>query len=802
MAEQPRGTLRLTLLDNLSLPRTPLVGRTKEVAAACAMLRRTDVGLLTLTGPGGIGKTRLGLQVAAELRDDFVDGIHFVNLAPISDHSLVAATIAQALEVRERGGQPLIERLKEELRGKQALLLLDNFEQVVEAAPLVGELLALAPNLKALVTSREPLHLMGEHEYAVPPLLLPDPQQLPSLDRLVEYAAVQLFLVRAQAVKADFVVTNDSAPAVAAICHRLDGLPLAIELAAARIKLLPPQVLLARLDQRLKLLTGGARDAPARQQTMRATIDWSYNLLTPAEQCLFRRLAVFVGGWTLEAAEAVCNADGDLPQNVVDGLQSLLDNSLVLQKEGPSGKPRFRRLETIREYALERLAASGEEAILRRHHALYFLAATIAGGDPTFVGARVITRQGLAAEIDNLRAALRWALDEREAETAQRLSAAVMAFDQDHINLSEVRAWLEAALALSPLDAASPASREARAGALDAAGVAALYQGDYDRAQAYFVGRLAVCQDLGDQVGMAQAQRMLGYVALLRGDLVDAQIWVAQSLALCQEVHDSEGIAWSLYDAGHLAFVRGELTEAEGTLAESLALFRTQGLPLGVIRALSSLGHVARAQGQLARAATCYRESIAHAPILRFISVTASTLEGLAGVIGTLGRVADAAQLFGAVAAFRESSGTPLPPIERAAYEHEVAAVRAQMGEAAFAAAWAAGQAMPLEQASDAALHLPLEEPRAQRETEEPSQGPGSARAMPDRLGPLTPRERQVLALLAQGATNRAIAEALVIAERTAEIHVSNILGKLGLTSRTQAAAYALAQGLVALADV
>jgi non-specific serine/threonine protein kinase len=311
-----------------------------------------------------------------------------------------------------------------------------------------------------------------------------------------------------------------------------------------------------------------------------------------------------------------------------------------------------------------------------------------------------------------------------------------------------------------------------------------------------------VCQDLGDQVRMAQAQRMLGYVALQRGDLVEAQTWVAQSLALCQEAHDPEGIAWSLYDAGHLALRQGELTEAEGLLAESLALFRAQGLPLGVIRALSSLGHVARAQGQLARAATCYRESIAHAPILRFGPETASTLEGLAGVIGTLGRVADAAQLFGAVAALRETISLPRLPVDRPTYERDVAAMRAQLDEATFAAAWAAGQAMPLEQASDAALYIPLEEPPAERETEAPSQGSGSARAMPGRLSTLTRRERQVLALLAQGASNRAIAEKLVIAERTAEIHISNILGKLGVTSRTQAAAYALTHGLVAPADV
>ncbi len=326
--------------NNLPLQPTLLIGREKESASVCALLRRADIRLVTLTGPGGTGKTRLALQTAAELIDEFSDGAWFVNLAPISDPDLVATTIAQTLGVREAGGQPLAERLNEYLRSKQLLLVLDNFEQVVEAARLLGALLVAAPNLKALVTSREPLHLAGEHEYAVPPLALPDPQALPPLDRLIEYAAVQLFLVRAQAVKADFAVTHANAPVIAAICARLDGLPLAIELAAARVKLLPPHALLARLDQKLKLLTGGARDLPTRQQTIRNTIDWSYDLLDAGEKTLFTRLGVFVGGRTLEAAEAVCNADGDLRIDVLDGLVALLDKSLLKpsRRRGPQGE--------------------------------------------------------------------------------------------------------------------------------------------------------------------------------------------------------------------------------------------------------------------------------------------------------------------------------------------------------------------------------------------------------------------------------------------------------------------------------
>jgi predicted ATPase/DNA-binding CsgD family transcriptional regulator len=797
MADRPTEAVPFSDAGNLSPPRSPLIGRAKEVAAACDMLRRTAIGLLTLTGPGGIGKTRLALQVAADLRDDFADGVHVVNLGSISDPGLVAATIAQVLAVRERSDQPLSERLKGEVRGKQALLLLDNFEQVVEAAPLIGELLAAAPRLKVLVTSREPLHIAGEHEYAIPPLTLPDPHHLPSLDRLLQSEAVQLFLVRAQAVKADFAVTNDNAASIAAICARLDGLPLAIELAAVRVKLLPPQALLARLDQRFKLLSVGARDAPERQQTMRATIDWSYHLLAPAEQRLFRRLAVFVGGWTLAAAGAVCDRDGDLGLDTLDGLQSLIDKSLVRQVEGPNGEPRFRRLETIREYALELLQASGEEPILRRHHAMYYLAATIQVGHADEAWWKDATGQGLVVEIDNLRAVLRWALDQQEREIALRLSAALHQFGDIRFHFSERRAWLEAALALGDAEDASPAARAALVEALRQAGYAAGGMGDYDRAQAHFAALMTVCEGMGDRAGIAYAQRSLGWVALERGELVAAQTWAEQSLALCRQAHDPSGIAWSLYDLGHVAFVRGEGAQAEPLLAESLAQFREQGNEFGCQRALVSLGHVARMQGQLARAITWYRESLmAWRPFPGILA-----LEGLAGAAVSQGLAEHGARLFGTAEVVREAVGLPLPPVSRAAYERDVAAARAQLDEATFAAAWKAGRAWSLDQAVAEALSRPVEMQPAQTGTETPSQASQPASAIPARLATLTPRERQVLVLLAQGASNRAIADALVITERTAEIHVSNILGKLGVTSRTQAAAYALAQGLAAPPD-
>src|SRR5215212_7998467 len=360
--------------NNLPLQPTPLIGREKEVAEICERLSRPEVRLFTLTGAGGTGKTRLALQAAAELTEGFEDGVFFVSLAAIRDPELVVPAMAGTLGVKEASGQPVLESLEYYLDEKYILVVVDNFEQVLEAAPMVTELISTAPNVKILATSRIPLRLYGEHEYAVPPLGLPDPMQPPPVESLTQYEAVRLFVERAQAAKADFFVTNDNAPAVAEICHRLDGLPLAIELAAARIKVLSPQKMLARLSNRLKLLTGGARDLPERQRTLRSTIEWSYGLLEEGEKVLFAKLGVFAGGRTLEAIEAICDLEDDLPVDVLDGLASLVDESLLKQEEGVGGEPRFVMLETIHEYAREKLRESGEAKELRRLHAEFFLA--------------------------------------------------------------------------------------------------------------------------------------------------------------------------------------------------------------------------------------------------------------------------------------------------------------------------------------------------------------------------------------------------------------------------------------------
>ncbi len=414
--------------NNLPSQPTALIGREQEAATVQHLLQREEVRLLTLTGPGGSGKTRLGLQVAAELSDGFADGVYFVNLAPLSDPEFVVPTIAQALALKATGSQPFLDLLKASLREKQLLLLLDNFEQVVSAAIQVAELLDSCPELKVVVTSRMALHLRGEQEFTVSPLAVPDPHHLPDLVTLSQYEAVALFILRAQSLKPDFHMNHANAPTIAEICARLDGLPLAIELAAARSKVLPPQALLARLGQRLALLTGGARDAPARQQTLRDTIKWSYDLLETEEQRLFRWLSVFAGGSTLEAMETVGHGTGHEEINVLNRVASLIDKSLVQQRDQEAGEPRFTMLETVREYGLERLSESREAGVSQRAHALYYLALA-QEAEPHLKGPQqVLWWRRLEQEQENLRAALVWLIKQEEGELALRLSGALWRF--------------------------------------------------------------------------------------------------------------------------------------------------------------------------------------------------------------------------------------------------------------------------------------------------------------------------------------------------------------------------------------
>ena len=597
--------------NNLPIQPTPFIGREKEVAAIQHHLCREGLRLLTLTGPGGTGKTRLGLQVAAELSDRFVDGIFFVALAPISDPALVVATIAETLGIREGPGQPLLERLKEQLQQKQVLLLLDNFEQVVSAASQVTDLLAACPQLKVVVTSREVLHMRAEHEFAVPPLALPDPKRLPDAVALSQYEAVALFLQRAQAVQPDFQLTTANARSVAEICARLDGLPLAIELAAARIKLLPPPALLARLEHRLAVLTSGARDVPVRQQTLRNTIAWSYHLLDAAEQRLFRRLSVFVGGFTLEAAEAVCSAlgDGDGAVPVLDGVASLIDKSLLQHSEqsGEEGKePRLWLLETIREYGLEYLMTSGEAEITRHAHTAYYLALAEKAEPKLFGGEQGVWLERLEQEHDNLRAALHWSAEHGEAETALRLGGALCGCWSVRGRLSEGRYWMERALTGSKEVVAS-----VRAKALRGAGLLALSQHDHDRGEMLCGESLALYRELGDTRGMAISLNLLGHVAWVRRNYAAAHSLTEEALTFFNAMHDKGGIAWSLSALANVAIAEGEYTRARELSEESLALYRESGDKASIADALQHLARVVFSQGEYATVRSLVEESLA-----------------------------------------------------------------------------------------------------------------------------------------------------------------------------------------------
>lgn len=588
---------------------------------------------MTLTGMGGVGKTRLGVQVASELAGDFADGVCFVSLSPISDPQLVAPAMAQTLGLSDAGDQSYLERLATYLSAKHLLLFLDNFEQVIDAAPLLNELLTQCPALKILVTSRERLRLRGEQVLPVPPLALPalSSSSQYEAETLAQYEAIALFLQRVRAVRPDFQIMPDNARAIAAICAQLDGLPLAIELAAARLDLLAPQALLARLEHRLALLTRGPRDLPARQQTLRATLQWSYDLLDAREQRLFRRLAVFVGGWALEAAEAICPEPGESAITVLDGLTSLLDKNLLQQQsKRENEEPRFVMLETIREYGLESLANSGELAATRQAHARYYMRLVEKTGlQPGHPGQRVGLER-MEREHDNLRAAMRWMLERDEAgedaenrqELALRYGVALRPFWIIHGHWHEGRAFLEQALAIS-----AGSKTPARAKALVAAASLAVYQIDYERGETLCREGLALCRKYGDSAGAAFSLHLLGSLAWQQGNFAPARALMEESLALYRAIGDKNGIAFSLSDLAAMATPQGEYARAQALLEESLALDRELGDSRHRAISLASLAlALFVSQGDTERVVSLLEESLALARGLDDKALTARAL--------------------------------------------------------------------------------------------------------------------------------------------------------------------------------
>jgi len=607
------GNYGRELLWRVPTTLTLLVGREQEVAALCALLSRPEVLLVTLVGTGGIGKTRLSIAGMAALRESFSDGACFVELAPISNPDLVLPTIATALGIHKERVQPIVEQVKAVLRDKHLLLILDNFEQVITAAPQVADLLAACPQLKVLATSREVLHLRAEHLFPVSPLALPDLAHLPELKVLAQYAVVALFLQRAEAVLPGFQMTSANARAIAEICVRLDGLPLAIELAAARVRLLPPQALLARLSQRLAVLTGGARDVPVRQQTLRNTLAWSYDLLDAAEQQLFQRLSVFVGGCTLEAIEAVCTAlgDGDGAGIVLDGVASLINKSLLQQTEQKGDEPRLVLLETIREYGQECLSARGEEEVIRRAHAAYYLRLSETAEPEVEGPQQALWLERLEEEHDNLRTALQWLVQQGEASSsskdlALRLAAALCTFWLIHGHLREGNHWLERILAGSEGCMAG-----VRAKALDAAGALAETQGDRDRAERLCKEGLALFRELGDTRGIANTLCRLGGITFARGNRVQARSLAEEALALFEKIGDKRNVAWSLLQLAQMSCKLGAYGQARSLTEEGLALFKGVHKQSGIANALFLLAEVVFLQGDRATARPFLEESLA-----------------------------------------------------------------------------------------------------------------------------------------------------------------------------------------------
>ena len=796
-------------------PLNTLIRRERELRLVHSLLARTDVRLVTLTGPGGVGKTRLALAAATDADETFDDGVAFVPLAPVRDATLVPAAIADRLDVQESGVRPLVEDLIARLGRGRFLLVFDNFEHLLGAAPLVTELLLACPGLRVLTTSRRRLDLSGEHEIPVPPLALVDSHRPYSAEELASVPAIRLFVARAQAAGPGFALTEANGPQVAEICQRLDGLPLAIELAAPRTRILSPAALLSRLANRLQLLTGGPRDLPERLQTMRQAIEWSYDLLDPPTRTLLRQLSVFVGGFTLEAAEWV----SDTP-SVLDLLTALVDESLLQTTEQPDGERRFGMLETVREYALERLQEAAEETETRRRHAAYCLSLAEHADPGQAVPKPWLDR--LQAEHDNLRAALAWTID-RDQETALRLAGGLWRFWSQQGYWSEGRSWLERGLA-----GGATAPPVARATALGGVGMIAKDQGDFVHAQHCFEESLAIAELIGDEHRAARVLRSLGIVSSNQSEFDRAEELFTEALVRLRslQVQDLPAIGSCLADLGLVAERRGDPRRAIAYFEEALPLARASGDQVfaaillsnlsgaymsidnwargealaeealvqsrnlgdrfGTAINLYNLADCVQRRGETAGAWERYRESLVITHELGERQLASRILDRVANLLAVAGLPRPASHLLGAAAAQRREIGDTLFPIEEESVAETIATTRTALGEEAFQAAWEAGESLSPVQAVAEVLAIDLPAFADQRDP------------LPAALAfGLTAREVDVLRLVAAGWADKEIASTLAISRHTASKHVAALRAKLAAPSRTGAVAAAREAGLL-----
>jgi predicted ATPase len=677
----------------------PLIGRTEEVATASALLRDPAVRLLTLTDAGGSGKTRLAIATADQLRPAFPDGVVFVDLAPLADPALVPGAIAAAVSVREQPDRALTDTLGDALGTRRLLLVLDNFEHLLPAATIARDLLAAAPELKILATSRARLELAAEQELPVMPLAAPDPDRLPPLAELADIDAVLLFISRARRLKPDFALTAENARFVAEICHRLDGLPLALELAAARVKVLPPQALAARLEHALPLLTGGTRDLPARQRTLRDTIAWSHDLLNEEDRILFRRSAVFAAGWTLESAEAVANHGGDL--DVLAGMSSLIDKSLVRQIDRADGGPRFTMLETIREFALEHLRQHPvEEAAIRLAHAAYFADLALAARTGVSAGVPEVIRR-LGVEEDNFRAMLGHLLETGDAETALLVAGKILCvyWVAAGGQFSEARAWLERALREG-----EGASVAARAWSLHGLALITLYEGDLVASRTAATACLALAGETDDPIVAAQGSFVLGLVEEAEGRM-EAVVHHSREAVVASRLADAPGdLGWSLIVLGSALWHTGDLPGSRSALEEALALFRSVGGVWGESNALMNLAGLGRAEESLARAAGLHADSLRLRSEAGVLVEVFDDLVGIAELAHLMDRHEPSARLLGADDAYRAAYGSVGWGITPKRREQTRQALVEHLGDARFRHAWDAGRALSTEEAIAEAL--------------------------------------------------------------------------------------------------